>query len=140
MEIFRKKFIIFSDNFTPTIGVLSQSHNETHSYIAASYIKYLESAGARVIPVPTNRDENFYEKVFQNINGVLLPGGGVDLVKSDYAKLSRYFLMKSVTENAVGHYFPIWGTCLGFEELLGENTLIVKIFNTSNLNLNIKLF
>ena len=112
----------FSDDFTPTIGVLSQSHNETHSYIAASYIKYLESAGARLIPVPTNRDENFYENVFQNINGVLFPGGGVDLVKSEYAKLSRYFLMKSVTENADGRYFPIWGTCLGFEELLGENT------------------
>ena len=30
--------------------------------------------------------------------------------------------MKSVTENAVGQYFPIWGTCLGFEELLGENS------------------
>ena len=100
----------------------------------------MESAGARVIPIPTNRDDNFYETLFLNINGVLLPGGGVDLVKSEYAKLSRYFLMKSVTEKAVGQYFPIWGTCLGFEELLGENISIFKIFNTSNLNLNIKSF
>ncbi len=37
-------------NVRPTIGVLSQEYKDQHhSYIAASYVKYLESAGARVV-------------------------------------------------------------------------------------------
>jgi hypothetical protein len=38
-------------NIRPIIGVLSQEHGRDihESYIAASYVKYLESAGARVV-------------------------------------------------------------------------------------------
>ncbi|XP_015252458.1 PREDICTED: gamma-glutamyl hydrolase-like [Cyprinodon variegatus] len=43
------------------------------SYIAASYIKFLESAGARVVPIRINRTEEEYIKIFNSINGV----GGV---------------------------------------------------------------
>ena len=34
-------------------GVVSQKHSEssTGSYVAASYVKFLESAGARVVPI-----------------------------------------------------------------------------------------
>ena len=34
-----------------TIGIVSETTTEGHSYIAASYVKYIESAGARVVPI-----------------------------------------------------------------------------------------
>lgn len=49
-----------NDNFTPIIGVLcidistelrQKYGDEYNSYIAASYVKYLECAGARVLPI-----------------------------------------------------------------------------------------
>lgn len=46
--------LVIGDNSTnnrPIIGILSQEYfpSPSHSYIAASYVKYLESAGARVV-------------------------------------------------------------------------------------------
>ena len=46
--------LVLGDNSTnnrPIIGILSQEYfpSPSHSYIAASYVKYLESAGARVV-------------------------------------------------------------------------------------------
>lgn len=38
----------------PVIGILTQdslSHNPGRSYLAASYVKFIESAGGRVVPV-----------------------------------------------------------------------------------------
>lgn len=49
-----------NNNFTPVIGILcidiatalrKTYGNEYNSYIVASYVKYLESAGARVVPI-----------------------------------------------------------------------------------------
>lgn len=56
---FLSTFSVFAFTDTPVIGVLSQEtfivskyFNEKHdSFIAASNIKFLESAGARVIPI-----------------------------------------------------------------------------------------
>ena len=41
----------------PVIGILSQQYqdNSLEVYIAASYVKFLESAGARVVPILTNQ-------------------------------------------------------------------------------------
>lgn len=57
--------------------------------------------------------------VYENINGVLLPGGGVDLVTSQYSRVAKIFMKYSKKAYDDGEYFPIWGTCLGFEQLLG---------------------
>ena len=32
-------------------GIVSEQYNHTHSYIAASYVKFIESAGGRVVPI-----------------------------------------------------------------------------------------
>ena len=52
------------------------------TYIAASYVKYLESAGARVLPVFTDMPDIYYEKVFNYTNGLLIPGGDVSISDS----------------------------------------------------------
>ncbi|ELK26148.1 Gamma-glutamyl hydrolase, partial [Myotis davidii] len=86
-------------------------------YIAASYVKYLESAGARVVPVRPDLTDEEYVKLFHSINGVLFPGGSADLKKSGYARTAKIFYSLATQSFDDGDYFPVWGTCLGFEEL-----------------------
>ncbi|XP_035944825.1 gamma-glutamyl hydrolase isoform X2 [Halichoerus grypus] len=107
----------------PIIGVLMQKcrNKDMRSlgkyYIAASYVKYLESAGARVVPVRPDLTDEEYEKLFQSINGILFPGGSADLKKSGYALAAKKFYDLAKQSFDDGDYFPVWGTCLGFEEL-----------------------
>nr|KAF6326316.1 gamma-glutamyl hydrolase [Pipistrellus kuhlii] len=86
-------------------------------YIAATYVKYLESAGARVVPVRLDLTDEEYVKLFRSINGILFPGGGVNLTKSGYARTAKIFYSLATQSFDDGDYFPVWGTCLGFEEL-----------------------
>ncbi|CAG2106417.1 unnamed protein product [Medioppia subpectinata] len=100
----------------PLIGILSQKYfsDESKSYIAASYVKYLESAGARVIPVMIDQNDDYYRKIINITNGLLIPGGGQDLQTSGYAKAGR-LLWRLTNEEFKDKHYPIWGTCLGFE-------------------------
>nr|XP_005893017.1 PREDICTED: gamma-glutamyl hydrolase [Bos mutus] len=117
----------------PIIGILMQKcHNKNMRalgkyYIAASYVKFLESAGARVVPVRLDLKNEEYEKLFKSINGVLFPGGSVNLMRSGYARVAKMFYNLSIKSFGEGDYFPVWGTCLGFEELIylvsGESLL-----------------
>ncbi|CAG2113023.1 unnamed protein product, partial [Medioppia subpectinata] len=87
----------------------------TQSYIAASYVKYLEGAGARVVPIMVNQTDEYYKRMIEMTNGLLLPGGDVDLRTSGYALASAQ-LIKYAHANASRPY-PIWATCQGFEFL-----------------------
>ncbi|XP_075272191.1 gamma-glutamyl hydrolase isoform X2 [Opisthocomus hoazin] len=106
-------------NERPIVGVLSQEchfkkfHKFGRSYIAASYVKFLESAGARVVPIR-----------------VLFPGGGVDLTTSEYSRVAKIFYHKALEANDKGDYFPVWGTCLGHEELTYLTSGEVLLVNT----------
>nr|XP_005288158.1 gamma-glutamyl hydrolase-like isoform X2 [Chrysemys picta bellii] len=127
-------------NEKPIIGILAQEcdftsfHRFGSSYIAASYVKFLESAGARVVPIRLNRSEEEYDKIFQSINGVLFPGGGVDLKTSEYSRTARIFYNKALKANDKGDYFPVWGTCLGYEELtyLTSGEILLTWTNTED--------
>jgi len=112
-------------NDRPIIGVLSQEmldkeallFPDKHSYIPASYLKYIEGAGARGVPILIDQSDEYYVKMFNSINGLLLPGGAVDLVDSGYARAGAKFYQLAIAANDDGDHFPIWGTCLGFELL-----------------------
>ncbi|KAM9332179.1 gamma-glutamyl hydrolase-like [Pholidichthys leucotaenia] len=108
-------------NDNPIIGVLAQEvyspvPNQT-AYIAASYVKFLESAGARVVPVMINQTPEEYKALFNSINGILFPGGGVSIRSSGYARAAKIFYVLAIEANKRGDYFPVWGTCLGFQQL-----------------------
>uniref|UniRef100_A0A182Q613 folate gamma-glutamyl hydrolase n=1 Tax=Anopheles farauti TaxID=69004 RepID=A0A182Q613_9DIPT len=115
-------------NEQPVIGILSQelSYLMTQnygddgydSYIAASYVKFVEGAGARVVPIWINQPADYYENIMTNLNGVLLPGGATWFNQSNgYADAGRHIYDIAVRYNENGDYFPVWGTCLGFELL-----------------------
>jgi len=107
-------------NDRPIIGVISQESHfdklDPGTYIASSYVKWIEAAGGRVVPLIAGSNQNF-TKLFESINGVLLPGGGVSLTDSPYASVGKQMFEMAKAANDAGDYFPIWGTCLGFEFL-----------------------
>ena len=76
-------------NNRPIIGILAQECQPyfpeeicSTSYIAASYVKYIESGGARVVPVLIDQPEEYYQFIFNSTNGLLIPGGDVSLSDS----------------------------------------------------------
>ena len=78
-------------NYRPIIGILAQELDDSlepwfgdnyTSYISASYVKFIEQAGARVVPVLINQNEEYYDKIFRSTNGLLIPGGDADLSDS----------------------------------------------------------
>ncbi|EEB12583.1 gamma-glutamyl hydrolase precursor, putative [Pediculus humanus corporis] len=124
----------FCHNNRPIIGVLTQevtglleqNYGKHCSYVAASYVKHLESAGARVVPIWIGADESYYRNILSLINGVLLPGGASEFnVTNGYAAAGWYIMSIADEFNKNGDYFPIWGTCLGFE-------LITYLSNNNN--------
>ncbi|XP_030622096.1 gamma-glutamyl hydrolase [Chanos chanos] len=121
------------ENNRPIIGILTQEISDDvmkkfgKTYIPASYVQYVESGGARVMPVKLNQSFAEHEKIFKSINGLLLIGGAVDLETSDFAHTAEIYFKLALKANDNGDYFPIWGTCLGLQLLTvlvaGENLL-----------------
>ncbi|PSN39422.1 hypothetical protein C0J52_12361 [Blattella germanica] len=102
-------------NNRPIIGVLAQEFR-SWSYIAASYVKFVEGSGARVVPIMINQSRSYYEDIVNHVNGILLPGGGVYFnVTGGYAEAGSILYNLTIEKNKNGDYFPFWGTCLGFE-------------------------
>ncbi|XP_017127772.1 gamma-glutamyl hydrolase [Drosophila elegans] len=128
----------------PTIGVMCIDIASTlqknygrkfYSYIATSYVKLLEASGAHVVPIWIGRDRAYYESMMGQLNGILLPGGAVFIdeadrkarpdLTSDCVRSAEHIYQLAMERNQrarkqddAGGYFPIWGTCLGFQLLL----------------------
>ncbi|KAF5897829.1 gamma-glutamyl hydrolase-like, partial [Clarias magur] len=111
------------------------------TYIPSSYVKYIESGGARVIPIRLNLTREQHEKIFRSINGLMFIGGVVDLETSDFAHTAGIYFRLALKANDEGDYFPIWGTCLGFElltvQVAGKNLLTNTTANNISMPLNL---
>ncbi|RZC71361.1 hypothetical protein C5167_034539 [Papaver somniferum] len=68
----------------PVTGILTHpgdgasgrlNNNKNASYIAASYVKFIESVGARVIPLIYSEPEEILHEKLNLVNGVLFTGG-----------------------------------------------------------------
>ena len=135
-------------NNRPIIGIMMQStegmgfHTTKPNYIAASYVKYLESSGARVVPIWNNLTETETEEIFNSINGVLFPGGDVDWINSGYAEVGSRILdlAKKSFDKTPQDYFPIWAICLGHEFLsvnVSGRKKILSLTDSENITLTL---
>lgn len=84
------------------------------SYIMSSYIDILESAGARTVPLIFDAPLEEELAKLQNLNGVFYCGGGAD---GPYNVFGKAIFEAAKSINDEGGYMPVWGTCLGFENL-----------------------
>jgi len=122
-------------NFRPVIGVFSQETStisssstidpevkaELSAYrymIPASYVTWVGQAGGRVLPILLNQPAAYYDAVFAQTNGILFPGGNQGIDPDDiYTEEGEILWNLAKNANDRGDFYPIWGTCLGFEEL-----------------------
>ncbi|KEP65085.1 UNVERIFIED_CONTAM: gamma-glutamyl hydrolase [Hammondia hammondi] len=90
------------------------------SYIAASYTKFIEASGCKAVPVPAFASEEEYREVFDSLDGLILPGGeaAIDKASAAYYRATSLFLQWAKEANDAGHYFPVFGICLGFEAMM----------------------
>ncbi|CAK9325258.1 unnamed protein product [Citrullus colocynthis] len=128
-------------NYLPVIGILSHPgdgasgrlNNATNaSYIAASYVKFVESAGARVIPLIYNEPIEVIFKKLNLVNGVLFTGGWAK--QGLYYSVAEKIFKKILERNDAGDRFPLYAVCLGFEILsmiISKDKNILEPFNAS---------
>lgn len=91
---------------------------EYSEYIPASFVRWLESGGARVIAIHYDTDEVELRHLFDSINGLLLTGGEIlDVANSTYGKTARKLFQWAMESYDAGQEFPIYGTCQGIQLL-----------------------
>jgi len=135
-------------NLRPIIGVLDQPapkifDNWGDTYIPASYIKWLESAGSRVVPIPHKASHQTLTKLFNSINGILFTGGSLSLQKNTpYYQTALFLYNLALQANQKGDFFPIWGTCQGFQILsiiTADNETVDERYHFDSENLPLPL-
>eukprot|EP01134_Creolimax_fragrantissima_P006050 CFRG6050T1 len=109
---------------SPIIGILTQPNEENNlihfgsSMIYASYVKWIEAAGGRVVPIHYDSSPQRISELFHSVNGVLYMGGEVDIQHpNSYYNAGRQLFELTVEANKQGKHTPLWGTCLGHELL-----------------------
>ena len=87
------------------------------SYIATSHIKWLKRQGIKVLPIPyTTKKFRYY---MRRINGLYFPSGGAFAgTQKEYYNCCKKFLKLAMKYNDKGEYFPIWGGCMGMQQMM----------------------
>lgn len=129
-------------NYRPVIGILSHPgdgasgriQNSTNaSYIAASYVKFVEAAGARVIPLIYNEPLEVLSEKLNLVDGVIFTGGSAK--SGIYFEVAESIFKISLRKNDAGDTFPLLAICLGFElvtMMVSEDKDILEKFNARN--------
>eukprot|EP01116_Phalansterium_solitarium_P004814 TRINITY_DN1597_c0_g1_i1.p1 TRINITY_DN1597_c0_g1~~TRINITY_DN1597_c0_g1_i1.p1 ORF type:complete len:320 (+),score=84.04 TRINITY_DN1597_c0_g1_i1:885-1844(+) len=135
-------------NDRPIIGIVSQPTPSYlsqfgASYVVADYVKWVESSGARVVPIFYDADPAELKLQMSYINGLLFTGGGLNLTAGvPYFDVARTLIEQAMSFNDAGDYFPVWGTCQGFQLLsisgAGYNSSVLQAgFDSVNLALSL---
>jgi len=117
---YSKDFPLRNDN--PVIGIVSLPASQCINgkiggyCIPANYVGWLKASGAQIVPIKYDAPAAEIRKLQKQLNGILFTGGGLDLfLNSSYMKTSK-LIFDLATSNA-DDYFPLWGTCMGFQNL-----------------------
>ena len=122
-------------------GSLSPCHSPAQPYFPASYVKIVESSGARVLPLLYNSTQPTLLAQLGLLHGVLLTGGGASLtVGSPYRVAIEAILGYAVKVNEAGEVFPVWATCMGTEAVLDvfASQPLLTPFDAENLPLPLR--
>jgi len=122
------------DNKIPVIAVISQpatTYNNKFpdagnnwSEVVGSYVDWVQQTGAEVALIPYDMPWEVLTQVLAMTNGMVLPGGAAELVDFNNKNATTEYQNRihSILKWAIQHnkktYYPVWGTCLGFEEMV----------------------
>lgn len=117
-------------NEWPVIGIVMKPLQEEYPDIKSnltevtesSYVQFVEGGGARAVAISYKWNETRLRAEMSRINGIVLTGGDTRIVidgkMTDYGKGAQRIYNIALDMNHNGTYFPIWGTCLGYELIL----------------------
>lgn len=80
------------------------------SYIMDTYVQYVQSVGARVVPLIQGDTDEINLAKLAKLNGVLFPGGG-----GGYFDLGETLFNEIKSKNDNNEFYPALGICEGFE-------------------------
>lgn len=120
------------DSRIPVIAIISQPATTyqrqfpdgggNFSEVVGSYVDWVEQTGAEAALVPFDMPWHVLIKVLSHTQALVLPGGAAELVEVDKNNKTTDYMdrIHKIIEWAKlrnkKHYYPVWGTCLGFEE------------------------
>jgi len=121
----------------PVIGILTVDLSVVPAIgFAASYVKFVEQGGGRVVPIIHKWSKNKIIDTLDRIDGALFTGG----VATETYTTAVSIIMDYAKEHS---FFPIWGTCLGFEVILMYEGVALFDTNangyTTSVDLNVKM-
>ena len=85
-------------------------------------------------------DEQLYD-MLSKLNGVILPGGDADTnMTTPFMIFQKKVYDWVVDQNMKGNYFPLWGTCQGFETIANAAAgyYILSWFDAQNISMPMK--
>jgi len=95
------------------------------SQLKLAYFHWIEMADEQAMIIPYDISEDELLIILQRIQGIVWVGGEIENTKThttnQYTTLLNtlfYCYQYAIRENNNGNYYPIWGTCLGFDILL----------------------
>ena len=110
------------------------------------YVKWLEAAGARVVPLPFDLPRGELDQLLGSVNGALITGGETDLsnLNSPYMLAASHLYQHALAVHANGETWPLWGTCMGMQVLsvLGAadpSVLLRHAYDSEGLQLPLSL-
>lgn len=115
------------------------------SYIASSHVTWLKRQGVKIVPIPyTTKNPKYY---MSKVNGLYFPSGGAFALNSkEYYKICKEFVKLAMRENDKGNYFPIWGGCMGMQQMViiadeqdNLDTLLTQFDSFNDLLLNLDI-
>ena len=114
------------------------------SYLAHSHIVWLKSRNIEPLIIPYNSTD--LKKYFKSIDGLYFPSGGAFAgTQIEYYNCCKTLFYMAMKENDRGNYFPIWGCCMGFQQMIiiadgndNVDNLLTKFNSFDNLLCKIK--
>jgi gamma-glutamyl hydrolase len=118
----------------PMIGVIAQPasnhldneyfHAQNHwNYIPRSYVDWVSHSGAMPVLIPFDIPLDALDHLLDSIQGVLFPGGGSALFDEHghptlFQQRTKHIMDFAQKKNDNGVYYPIIGTCFGFQSMV----------------------
>lgn len=101
------------------VGILTIPHSFStphgRSHMMKAYADGFEKQGITVVPVPY--DTPHPELYYSLLNGLVIPGGETVFLMKNKPLLQTVQRFMDLSMR-LGEYFPIWGTCFGYELLM----------------------
>jgi gamma-glutamyl hydrolase len=115
----------------PIIGVLTQPYLITdeskefssdtkmkNSYIPSSHIKFLEAAGARVVPVSYRYSYKKLKSTLKQLNGIYIPGDTNVILKNAKYMDTVSKILELAQDKNLNDHFPLLAVSYGYLALI----------------------